>query len=172
MPNIRTKLVTWRELKKGMTVESVRSGARTSYAKYTVESANMSTVVLLQWGTNRMEFNAEETMFEIEIPREEFEKKYEEKAKTLMKALQNEMAEYEIGHHCMDNTWIRYDPYEMAAIVAERELTVLGVCTSIPPKDRSADTGICVEEKDGTRFWCHACSVHIESMFYWNPSLH
>ena len=110
MANIRTKLVTWRELKKGMKVESVRSGSRTSYASYTVESANMSNVVLLQWGTNRMEFNSEETMFEIEIPREEFEKKYFEKAKTLMKALKNEMAEYEIGYHCMDNAWISNDP--------------------------------------------------------------
>ena len=171
MANIRTKLVTWRELKKGMEVESVHSGSRTSYASYTVESANMSNVVLLQWGTTRMEFNSEETMFEIEIPREEFEKKYFEKAKKLMSALKNQMAEYEIGHHRMDNSWIRYDPYEMAAIIAERELKVLGVCSSIPPKDRQADTGICVEEKDGTRFWCHACSVHIESMFYWNPSL-
>lgn len=171
MANIRTKLVTWRELKKGMKVESVRSGSRTSYASYTVESANMSNVVLLQWGTNRMEFNSEETMFEIEMPRDEFEKKYFEKAKALMKALKNEMAEYEIGYHCMDNAWISYDPYEMAARVAERGMKVLGVCTSIPPKDHSADTGICVEESDGTKFWCHACSVHIESMFYWNPSL-
>lgn len=164
----REKEVTWRYLKKGMELKGYRIGNRRSFATYVVESANAATVSMLIWGREQVQVSAEDAIFFVEMTDEEFAAIHREKAKVLYKALQNELADYEIGPHEYDNSWISYDPYEMAAKCADLELTVIGVCRTIPgrivrPID-SLDIGICAEEPNGHRFWCHASSFHLGMM--------
>lgn len=164
----RDKEVTWRHLKKGMKLKGYRIGNSRSFATYVVESANAATVSMLIWGKDPVQVSAEDAIFFTEMTGEEFAAIHREKAKVLYKALQKDLAEYEIGPHKYDNSWISYDPYEMAAKCADQELTVIGVCRTIPGKIvraiASLDIGICAEEPNGHRFWCHASSFHLDMM--------
>lgn len=73
------------------------------------------------------------------------------------KQLQNRLASYEIGHHEMYNGWISYDIYESAKNCVDEKYTVLGYSEDIIAKgDTYGDIGICVEDQEGNKFWCHA----------------
>ena len=167
----KEKEVTWRSLKKGQTIKGYKRGSTRSFFTAVVESANASAVTYLKWGSEREQISSEETMFTVVMTDEEFEAMYASEAVEVMKALSNRLAEYEIGCHEMYNAWIRYNPYEMAAECKERKMKLIGVCEEIIPKRNMfnhnfiLDIGICAEEKDGSRIWCHASKEYLNRMF-------
>ena len=167
----REKYVTWRGLKPGMEITGTKGGKwGTSHFRGIVKSVNAAKVVILKWNTTPEEFDSETTMFNIEIPREELERIYGDRAKALLLALKTPIADYELGEHERDNSWISYDPIEMAAECADRNIRVMGVCRSVPWPHRSGgvemDIGICAERPDGSRFWCHASSWYLEHVAF------
>lgn len=166
----KSKFVTWRSLKKGQKIHGYKQGNRRSFCSAVVESANAAFVTVLMWGTDEEKISAEETMFEVDMTEEEFKSQYANGAAEVIKALQNRLAEYEIGYHEMWNSWISYDPYEMAAECQDQRIKVVGVCDDITPKrnmfdsDFILDIGICAEYSDGERFWCHASRKYLDDM--------
>lgn len=166
----KRKYVTWKSLKKGQEIHGYKRGTLTSGFYAVVESANVAFVTVLKWGTDEEKIPAEETMFEVDMTEDEFKSKYAKGAAEVIQALQNLLAEYEIGYHEMWNAWISYDPYEMAAECQDKKIKVIGVCNDITPKhimfdpDFILDIGICAEYSDGERFWCHASRKYLDDM--------
>lgn len=166
----KTKYVTWRALKKGQEIHGYKRGTLYSMFRAKVESTNAAYVTVLKWGTDEEKIPAEETMFEVDMTEDEFKSQYAKGAAEVIKALQNRLAEYEIGYHEMWNSWIRYDPYEMAAECQNRKIKVVGVCGDITPKrnlfdhNLILDIGICAEYSYGERFWCHASRAYLDEM--------
>lgn len=163
------KLVTWRSLEKGMEVCGTEGSGGASYFHGVVESINASRIVILLWGREPKEFDSEDTMFRIKMSREEFEKKYEAQAQDILRALKISVPVYAIGKAERDNSWISYDPYEMAARCKANtflgDIRVVGVCQQPPWTHRSGgvemDIAIVAEHSDGERFWCHASSEYL-----------
>lgn len=122
-----TKYVTWRQLKAGMEIHGYKQEGRTCFCKGTVQAINAAYVTILLWGTTLERIASEETMFDVEMSREEFMQIHKAGAVEVMNALRQNLVEYETGDHAMDNGWIRYDPYEMAAHCKDRHIKVVGV---------------------------------------------
>lgn len=166
----KTKYVTWRSLTKGQEIHGYKRGFSTHGFHAVVESTNVAFVTVLMWGTDEEQIASEDTMFEVDMTEEEFRGQYAKGAAEIIQALQNSLAEYEIGYHEMWNAWISYDPYEMAAACQDQKIKVIGVCNDITPKhpmfdpDFVLDIGICAEYADGERFWCHASRKYLEDM--------
>lgn len=118
------------------------------------------------WGDKRYpESISPETIVRVQLSDAEFEKKYQKKAEEVYKALQNKLAEYEIGHHEMDNGWISYDIYTLAKNSIDRKFTILGYSEDITAKsDLYGDIGICAETEEGNKFWCHADKSYVLRM--------
>ena len=100
---------------------------------------------------------------------DEIKEKYNQMAGTVVKAIQNRLENYEIGYHEMFNSWLSSDPWEMAQACAKKNLTIIGSCYDITPKHAMfsgelLDVGICAEDEDGDRFWCHFKSDSVEVM--------
>ena len=167
----KSKYVTWRSLKKGQEIHGFKKGNMTSHFRAMVESSNAAFVTVLKWGKDEEKISSEETLFEVDMTEDEFQSKYAKGAAEVIQALHNRLAAYEIGYHEMWNSWIRYDPYELAAACQDRKIKVVGVCSDITPKhalfapDFVLDIGICAEYSDGERFWCHASREHLDDMF-------
>lgn len=160
-----TKYVTWRALKKGMEIRGYKQEGRSCYCHGTVESANPAFVTILLWGEKAEQLPSEETMFEIEMSQEEFRQIHRSGAIEVMKALQRNLAKYETGDHAIDNGWIRYDPYEMAAQCKDRQIKVIGVYRDLPQaRKHHIDVGICCEREDGSKFWCHGSAIILDGM--------
>lgn len=160
-----TKYVTWRALKEGTEIRGYKQEGRTCFCRGTVQSANAAYVTVLLWGKTPERLPSEETMFEVEMPREEFMQIHKAGAIEVMAALQRNLAEYEAGDHAMDNGWIRYDPYEMAAYCKDRQIKVIGVYRGLPQvRKHHIDVGICCEREDGSKFWCHGSAMMLEGM--------
>lgn len=75
----------------------------------------------------------------------------------------------EIGEKEMWNARLSSDPWEMAQLCKEKKVTVLGHCKDIAPKQAMfsgdlLDIGVCAEDEDGYRFWCHFRSSDIDIM--------
>ena len=100
---------------------------------------------------------------------EEFKNKYREKAKEVIKNIQNRLLYDEIGYHEMWNLWLYGTPYEMAAYCEKEKIKIIGHSTDITPKIAmfsrdTLDVGVCAEYEDGERFWCHYRSSDIEKL--------
>lgn len=164
------KYVTYKHLKKGQKVEGAKSGGSSHGFTGYVKEANAAYVIIEMWKPGgREEKYSSELMFGIEMTEEEFKGKYNEDAGKIVKAIQNTMHSDEIGYKEMWNAWLSYDPWEMAQECRKNKLTVLGHCKDIIPKiamfsGDTLDVGICVEDEDGDRFWCHFRSSDIEIM--------
>lgn len=160
-----TKYVTWRALKEGMDIRGYKQEGRSCFCRGTVQSANAAYVIVLLWGDKPEQLPSEETMFEVDMSREEFMQIHKAGAISVMNALQNNLAEYESGNHAMDNGWIRHDPYEMAAQCKDRDIKVVGVYRDLPQnRKHHIDVGICCEHQDGSRFWCHGSALLLDGM--------
>ena len=132
---------------------------------------NAAYVILELWNPGGPEerFPSEETLFGIEMTEEEIKEKYNQMAGTVVKAIQNRLENYEIGYHEIFNSWLSSDPWEMAQACVKKNLTIIGSCYDIPPKHAMfsgelLDVGICAEDEDGDRFWCHFKSNSVEVM--------
>ena len=160
-----TKYVTWRQLKAGMEIHGYKQEGRTCFCKGTVQSTNAAYVTILLWGTTPERIPSEETMFDVEMSREEFMQIHKVGAVEVMNALHRNLAEYETGNHAMDNGWIRYDPYEMAAHCKDRQIKVVGVFRGLPQvRKHHIDVAICCEREDGGKFWCHGSGLLLDGM--------
>lgn len=160
-----TKEVTYKHLKKGQKIHGTTRGNTYSSFSATVVDVNAAFVTVLMWDKNPEKIPTEETLFLVEMSEEEFRKKYKQDAIAVMKGLSNELSYHEIGYHEQWNGWLQYDPFEMGKNCRKHKLKVLGVCRDVWQRSgQDKEVGICVEEKDGTKFWCHAAEDHVEYM--------
>lgn len=165
------KYVTYRHLKKGQEISGAKQGNSWHSFKGYVKEVNAAYVILELWNPGGPEerFPSEETLFGIEMTEEEIKEKYNQMAGTVVKAIQNRLENYEIGYHEIFNSWLSSDPWEMAQACVKKNLTIIGSCYDIPPKHAMfsgelLDVGICAEDEDGDRFWCHFKSDSVEVM--------
>ena len=106
--------------------------------------------------------------FYVPLSLEEYRIKYDAGAKKLLDALENKVSSLDIGPHEMWNGWTDVDIWDFAKNLKEEDLTVIGVCYDIIPKeivpDLPLDVGVCVEDEIGERFWVHYASKWIADM--------
>ena len=169
MGGLRSKFVSSSELIPGQEVTAIRLPRGLIMLSQPVLRVDNSGVVLKDY-TGKEAVHPLSAQYEVEMSEDEFRTKYRRRAKKVMAALCNKMANYEIGPHEMWNAWLSNDPYEMAAFCEENHLRVLGYCTDILPKvsmfgDDYMDVGICAEESDGTKLWCHFFTETLRYMF-------
>lgn len=166
----RKKHVTWRSLTPGQTVHSWMIGNGTHMARSTVKDKNAAFVTLLVFGKTEEQIPSEGTMFEVDMTEQEFCERYQQRAEELVAAIQTPLPRYTIGCHEMWNSWITYDPYEMAALCLQHKMRIIGHCKDITPKRNLFDSkliqdiGICAEYADGDKIWCHASMDSLQDM--------
>lgn len=167
---MESKEVTWRNLKKGQEISGYTLGGCIRMFTGFVKDANPAYVTISAWSMNGKEERvSSEAMFSVKMTEEEFRKKYESKAKEIVRNIQKRLNHDEIGYKEMWNSWLYGDPYEMAADCSKHGMTVVGHCRDITPKkswmgDDVLDVGVCCEYEDGERFWCHFRSGDIARM--------
>lgn len=165
-----TKKITWRHLETGQRVESWSVGNSTCLSSAVVKEKNAAYVTLLIFNTREEQVPSEEAVFEVQMTETEFHQKYQTAAEKLIEAIQTPLSADAIGCHEMWNSWLTYDPYEMAAICKDQKIRVVGFCSGITPKhnliDHSIvqDIGICAEYEDGGRIWCHGSHKRLNEM--------
>ncbi len=165
----KSKQITYKYLKIGQEVDRWIIGGRTTMASAIVKDINASFVTLLVFGTREEKLPSEEAMFSVKMDDAEFQALYRDAAKELMKSIQNKLQDYEIGYHEMWNSWLTFDPYEMAAYCQEHDMKIIGHCDGIIPKaamfsGEILDIGVCAEYSDGDKIWCHARSSDMSCM--------
>jgi hypothetical protein len=162
-----TKEVTFRHLKKGQKLDGWVIGNCTTMASAIVSDINQAYVSVLVWGERPDKIPSEGTMFKVDMSEDEFNIKYLQAATEIMKALNNKLSDYEIGYHEKWNAWIHYSPFEMAMDCHKHKIKVIGTCQNVPQAGRDSDdrdVGICVEDEDGDKFWCHASERFVRRM--------
>lgn len=164
------KLVTYKNLKIGQEIKGTREDGRNRVFTAFVKSINSAFVTVELWrkGGEEEKINSS-LMFEVEMTKEEFESKYREKAKEVLKGIQNKLHGDELGYHEMWNAWIYGTPYEIAKECVDKNMRVIGYSPDISPKHAMfsgdlLDVGVCAEYDDGERFWCHFRSQDIKEM--------
>lgn len=162
------KQVTYKHLKKGQKISGIKSENTTAGFDAYVKEVNPAFVTVEMWrpGGREEKINSD-VIFLIELTVEEFREKYNEKARNVVQNIQTVMLYDEIGYHEMCNSWLSSDPWELTQACISKKLSVLGHCKDIIPKramfsrDR-LDVGVCVENEDGDKFWCHFRSEDIQ----------
>lgn len=155
------KKVTYRNLKKGQKINGVCNGGTTSSFIGYVKDFNPAFVTVEMWKIGGKEERYDsDSMFFIELTEEEFEEKYKEKAKEIYKNIQNKISADTKGYHEMWNGWLYGTPYEMAKACIENNINIVGHSYLAIPKHGLIDgdildMGICAENEDGEKFWCH-----------------
>ena len=162
-----TKLVTWRHLKPGQSIEGWKEGARKTFASATVKEANPAFVKLLVFGKEEKQLNSEATMFEVPLTEEEMKAKYGATAEKIRQNIMNRISEEAAGTHEMWNSWLSHNSFEVAATCEKEKFMVIGHCELSVPKyppfgELMLDIGICCEYEDGERFWCHASRDYLK----------
>lgn len=173
---MENKFVTYKKLKIGQQIEGYKIGDLQRWFKAYIKSINPNFVTVTLWSKDGKEENiSNEALFSVEMTEEEFREKYKEKAIEILKGLQNKLSSYEIGYHEMWNGWIDNDLYEMAANCVKENLKIIGYSTDIKPHTICSciilDTGICVEDEDGEKFWCHTSKEMVERILDRNKNL-
>lgn len=164
------KKVTWRHLAKGQEIKGYVQSNR--YCRLTgfVKDANAAYVTVEKWRhggeKQRIDSNA---WFLVPMTDEEIIQKYNTDAGKLVQAIQNQMYSDEIGYKEMWNAWLSTNPWEMAQYCKKHKIAILGHCKDIVPKKAMfsgdiMDVGVCAEDEDGDRFWCHFRENDIEVM--------
>ena len=154
-----TKMVTAKNLKVGQEIQGWTIGSRRCMCRKVVQEVTPFRIRVAWRMEDEGEWVDASAMFEVELTDKEFYEKYRKDAEAIQAALKNKMLYDEIGYHEMWNAWLSYDLYEMAYHCRKKKMKVIGYTEDITPKHSWAgqllDIGICVEEEDGTRFWCH-----------------
>ena len=174
----RTKKISWRRLRIGQEisgVEYIRDGMRctSSFTGY-IRSKNMHEVTVAMWrpdNESTTSYPSDTAKFEIPMTDAEFRRNHNAKARIAVAALKNKLSDYEIGCHEMANGWIETSPWELAANLKQYRYSLIGVCYDIPPKhamfsDDILDVGICAEDEDHDRFWCHFRSQDVNRIIH------
>ena len=164
-----TRKVTYRQLVKGQLIAGTEQGnSRASFKAY-VKDVNPAYVTVEMWKKGGVEDRIRsDGYFLIPLTEDEFILKYNRKAGEILNALQQKLSLDEAGAKTQWNSWLSSNPWELAQFCTEKKLTIRGHCTDIAPK-RSwggdlLDVGICAEDEDGDRFWCHFSGSTIEKM--------
>lgn len=163
------KEVTYKNLKPGQKIKGIKGHKRHSYFSGYVTDINTAYVTIAMWRKDGIleTYNSDYT-FIVEMSREECRSYYNKAAGELIKALHNRLSIAAIGYHEIDNSWFESNPWEMAATCKKKKYRVLGYCLEIPQKRISKalvfDVGICAEDEEGHRFWCHARTDFIKIM--------
>ena len=165
-----SRKVTYRALKKGQKIcGSISGNTYHSFAGYVQEiTPAFVTVELWRPGSGKFDKIPSDAQFLIELSEEEIMDKYDRDAGEIARAIQRKLHRDEIGSKEMWNAWLSPNPWEMAQKCKEYKLTVIGHCTDIAPKRSISgdllDAGVCAEEEDGERIWCHFRSRDIKLM--------
>ena len=164
-----TRKVTYRQLEKGQLIAGTEQGnSRASFKAY-VKDVNPAYVTVEMWRKGGAEDRIRsDGYFLIPLSDDEYVLKYNRKAGEILDALQQKLSLDEAGAKTQWNSWLSSNPWELAQFCTEKKLTIRGHCTDIAPK-RSwggdlLDVGICAEDEDGDRFWCHFRGSTIEKM--------
>lgn len=167
---MENKLVTYKSLKAGQEIKGTEGGGWNRSFSAIVKSINPAYVTVEMWrrGGNEEKIDAS-LMFAVEMSEEDFKVKYHEKAKEVLRGIQNKLHGDELGYHTMWNSWLYGTPYEIAKECVANNMRVIGYSTDISPKHAMfsgdlLDAGVCVEYDNGERFWCHFRSQDIKKM--------
>ena len=167
---METKLITSKNLKVGQEIKGTKGGGWQRMFSGIVKSVNAAYVTVDMWGKGEREEKIDASyMFYVELTEKEIEEKYKDKAKEILKNIQNRLHRDEIGYHEMWNTWVYGTPYEMASYCVKNKMNVIGHSTEIIPKMAMfsgdiLDVGVCAEYENGERFWCHCRSSDIKKL--------
>mgnify|MGYP005764437361 CR=1 FL=1 len=164
------KKLTWRQLRTGDQISGTEgNGSRSGFRAY-VKEANPAYVTVEMWTKGgREEQLSSELMFLVPMTEDEFILKYNRAAGEIIAALKHRLTRDEIGQKGQWNSWVSSNPWELAQSCGKEKLKILGHCRDITPKKSLAsgdllDVGICAEDEDGDRFWCHFRGSDIERM--------
>lgn len=164
------KLVTYKNLKIGQEIRGTNDGGCDSSFIAFVKAINPAFITVEKWRIGGDEEKINSTlMFKVELTEDEFNSKYREPAKEVLKGINNRLHKDEIGYHEMWNAWLYGTPYEIAKECVKNGIRVVGYSAEIHPKiamfsGDTLDVGVCAEYEDGERFWCHFRSKDIKEM--------
>ena len=154
-----TKFVTAKNLKVGQEIKGWKIGNGRSMCTKVVQEVTPFQVRVAWRVEDEGEWVDASAMFEIELTDKELYDKYRKDAEEIQAALKNKLLRDEIGYHEMWNAWLSYDLYEMAQYCRKEKIKIVGYSEDIIPKHSWVgtllDIGICAENEDGERFWCH-----------------
>ena len=173
----KNKEVTYKHLKIGQEINGYRVSNTYRLFRAYVKAINPNYVTVSLWDISGTEEKINSSaIFQVEMTEEEFENKYRENAKEVIKGIQNKLLYDEIGYHENWNSWLYGTPYEIASYCIEEKMKIVGYCTDITTKyamfsEDMLDAGVCAEYEDGTRIWCHYRSEDIKSMIERYPEL-
>ncbi len=164
------KEVTYKHLKIGQKICGTAGDGRCQAFTAWVKAINPAYVTVAKWEKDGPEEKINTSLlFRVEMSEEEFKTKYREKAKEVLKNIQNPIHGDELGYHEMWNAWLEFSPYEIAQTCIKEKLNIVGHSADIIAKHTMfgndiLDIGVCVENEDGERFWCHFKSEYIKKM--------
>lgn len=162
--------VTYKHLKVGQKIKGTEYESKYSSFSAYVKDVNNAFVTVEMWRQGGEEKKIDSrSLFLIPMTEDEIIEKYNTVAGKIIEAIQNPMHRDEIGEKEMWNAWLSYNPWETAQVCKAKKITVLGHCRDITPKyaifsGDVLDIGVCAEDEDGYRFWCHFQSEHITAM--------
>ena len=162
--------VTYKMLKKGQQINGTKEGNRTSaFTAYVVDiNPNFVTVEMWNKGGDRKQISTHE-YFAVPMTEKEFNLKYLDKAKEVIKNIDNKLYKDQIGYHEMWNSWLFGSAFEVASACIKNDINIVGYCSDITPKinyisNEPLNIGVCAEYSDGERFWCHFSTTLVEDM--------
>ena len=164
------KSVTYKNLKAGQMINGTEYENSYSSFKGYVKNINPAYVTVEMWRRGGDEKRIDSrSLFLIPMTEDEIIEKYNVAAGKIIEAIKNPMLYDEIGEKEMWNVWLSSNPWEMAQMCKMKKVTVLGHCRDITPKHAMfsgdiLDIGVCAEDEDCYRFWCHFKREHIMTM--------
>lgn len=167
---LENKQVIYKNLSLDQEIKGYTLGGTTSSFNGIVKDINAANVTVWAWGNSNLERKiSSEAMFMIEMTEAEFNDKYREGAKEVLKNIQNKLNYDELGSHEMWNSWLYGTPYEMAKSCQENHMKIIGHSSDIIPKTSMIsgeiyNLGVCVECDDGERIWCHYSTKCLEDL--------
>lgn len=162
--------VTYKHLEVGQKINGTEYENRNSGFTAYVKDVNPAFVTVEMWrqGGDEKKIDSR-SLFLLPMTEDEIIEKYNTAAGKIIETIQNPMHRDEIGEKEMWNVWLSSNPWEMAQMCKMKKVTVLGYCRDITPKHAMfsgdvLDIGVCAEDEDGYRFWCHFRSEYIAAM--------
>lgn len=162
--------VTYKHLKVGQMIKGTEYGnCHSGFVAY-VKDTTPAFVTVEKWRKGGDEERIDSrALFLLPMTEDEIIEKYNNAAGKIIEAIQNPMHHDEIGEKEMWNVWLSPNPWEMAQLCKAKKVTVIGHCRDIVPKHAMfggdlLDIGVCAEDEDGYRFWCHFRSEYITAM--------
>lgn len=164
------KKLSWKYLRPGDEIRGTEGTGSHSGFKAYVKEVNTAYVTVEMWVKGGKEERlSSDLTFLVPMTEDEFILKYNRAAGDLIASLKNSLTRDEIGKKEQWNAWVSSNPWELAQNCRKEKLKIVGHCREIVPKESWAsgdllDVGICAEDEDGDRIWCHFRGTDIERM--------